>query len=103
VVFAFCVGSLGFVERIRSAFGHGGLSVDRLADVLGVPTLVFVGEFDEVGPELARGHAALIPGARFEIIPGSAHITTWDSPEASVHLVREFLRETEQKLAAARR
>ncbi len=57
-----------------------------------VPTLYTVGEFDEVGPNLVRGFAAATPGARFEIIPGSAHITTWDNPEAMLQVVREFLR-----------
>lgn len=56
-----------------------------------VPTLLTVGEFDEVGPALVRTHAALIPGARFEVLPGSAHITTWDAPEANLRVVREFL------------
>lgn len=56
-----------------------------------VPALVTAGEFDEVGPELVRGHATLIPGARFELIAGAAHLTTWDAPEATVRVVREFL------------
>lgn len=60
-----------------------------------VPTLVTVGEFDEVGPELVRGHAALIPGARFEVLPGSAHLTPWDARDANVRLVRAFLRQAD--------
>jgi proline iminopeptidase len=68
-----------------------------------VPTLVTVGEFDEVGPELARSHAALIPGARFHIFPGAAHLTTWDAPETTIATVRGFLRSADGPLAAARR
>jgi pimeloyl-ACP methyl ester carboxylesterase len=45
--------------------------------------------------ELARRHAALIPGARFEIIPGAAHLTTWDAPEVTLRVTREFLRAAE--------
>jgi proline iminopeptidase len=56
-----------------------------------VPTLYTVGEFDEVGPELVRGFAAMTPGAKYELIPGSAHITTWDNPDVMLRVVREFL------------
>lgn len=66
-----------------------------------VPTLVTAGEFDEVGPELVRSHAALIPGARFEAIAGSAHITPWDAPEATVRIVREFLHSADSTAATA--
>jgi proline iminopeptidase len=69
---------------------------------INVPTLVTVGEFDEVGPELARSHAALIPGARFTIFPGAAHLTTWDVPESTVAVVREFLRSADGPVAARR-
>lgn len=60
-----------------------------------VPTLYTVGEFDEVGPSLVRVFAAATPGARFELIPGSAHITTWDNPEVMLRVVREFLSGTD--------
>lgn len=56
------------------------------------PVLVTAGEFDEVGPEIVRGHAARIPGARFEVLAGSAHITPWDARDASLSLERAFLR-----------
>ena len=68
-----------------------------------VPALVTAGEFDEVGPELARSHAALIPGARFDVIPASAHLTTWDAPEATVRIVREFLRTADAATTSAKR
>ena len=64
-----------------------------------VPTLVTVGEFDEVGPELVRGHTALIPGARFELLAGSAHLTPWDARDANVRVVREFLRGADSSAA----
>ena len=57
-----------------------------------LPTLVTVGEFDEVGPELVRGHASRIPGARYELLAGAAHLTPWDAREANLRVVREFLR-----------
>ncbi|HEX8696085.1 MAG TPA: proline iminopeptidase-family hydrolase [Longimicrobium sp.] len=57
-----------------------------------VPVLFTVGEFDEADPETVRRQAALTPGARVEVIPGAAHITTWDNPEAMLRAVRGFLR-----------
>jgi len=73
---------------------------ESLAEVK-VPTLLTVGEFDEVGPELVRGFAARIPGARFEQLAGSAHITTWDAPDAMMAVVRGFLRSADSVAATA--
>ena len=56
-----------------------------------VPTLVTVGEFDEVGPEIVREHAHRIRGARFELLAGAAHMTPWDARDANVRVVRGFL------------
>lgn len=73
----------------------GTLKTYQVTDFLtriAVPTLVTVGEFDEVGPELVRGHAAMIPGARFEILAGAAHMTPWDARDIHVALERSFLR-----------
>ena len=66
-----------------------------------VPTLFTVGEFDEVGPELVREHASRVPGAHFELLAGSAHITPWDAPEKNIAVVRAFLRGADS-LAARR-
>lgn len=57
-----------------------------------VPVLVTVGEFDEVGPELIRQGTATIPGARFEVLAGAAHMTPWDARDENLRIVREFLR-----------
>jgi proline iminopeptidase len=62
-----------------------------------VPTLFTVGEFDEADPPTIRTHAALIPGARVVVIPGAAHITTWDNPEAMLAAVRDFLSSVEKR------
>lgn len=67
---------------------------------IAVPTLFTVGEFDEVGPELVREHAALIPGARYELLAGAAHLTPWDAREANVRVVRDFLRSVDSTPAA---
>ena len=65
-----------------------------------VPVLYTVGEFDEVGPELIKRFAAATPDARYEVIPGSAHITTWDNPAVMLRVVREFLRGADSGAAA---
>jgi proline iminopeptidase len=57
-----------------------------------VPVLVTTGEFDEVGPKTVARHAKMIPGARFIVYKGAAHVTSWDAPEANVKDVREFTR-----------
>ena len=56
-----------------------------------VPVLYTVGEFDEVGPELIKSFADATPGAKYKLIPGSAHITSWDNPTVMLDAVREFL------------
>jgi proline iminopeptidase len=68
-----------------------------------VPTLYVVGEFDEANPETVRRFAGMTPGARYTVIPGSAHLIEWDNPAASVKTVREFLRDVDAGKAVARR
>jgi len=62
-----------------------------------VPTLFAVGDVDEADVPTVRKHAALVPGARVVVIPNSAHITTWDNPDALNSAVREFLRAVDSK------
>jgi proline iminopeptidase len=57
-----------------------------------VPTLYTVGEYDEANPETIKRFAAKTPGAKVEVIPDAAHVVTWDNPEATLRVVREFLR-----------
>ncbi len=57
-----------------------------------VPVLFTVGEFDEANPKLVQRQAALVPGAKVEVIKGAAHVTPWDGPEQNLAVVREFLR-----------
>lgn len=62
-----------------------------------VPTLYTVGEFDEANPEIIREFARLTPGSRVTVIPGAAHITSWDNPVANLDAVRTFLREVDAR------
>jgi pimeloyl-ACP methyl ester carboxylesterase len=62
---------------------------------IGIPTLVCWGEDDTWIP-VAKGHelAALIPGARFEPIPGAGHLVQEDAPaELTAALVAFLQRE----------
>lgn len=65
-----------------------------------VPTLFTVGEFDEANPETIRRQALLTPGAQVAIIPGAAHLTTWDNPSVMLETVRTFLRQADSLQAA---
>lgn len=65
-----------------------------------VPVLFTVGEFDEADPATIKRQAALVPGARVEVIPGAAHITTWDNPSATVAAIRSFLRHVDSTRVA---
>ena len=71
--------------------------VTPLLGTIKVPTLYTVGQFDEADPATIRRFASLTHGATVEVIPGAAHITTWDNPEAMVGVVRRFLQRVDAK------
>ena len=60
-----------------------------------VPVLYTVGEFDEAVPEQVKQFADATLGAQMVVIPGAAHMTQWDNPEANLAAVRTFLRDTD--------
>lgn len=62
-----------------------------------VPTLFFVGDVDEVGPAIAKRHAALTPGATYVLIPNSAHVSTWDNPKMVLQAIRKHLKKADPK------
>ena len=74
-----------------------GYSAMRILPTINVPVLMTTGEFDELGPSLIEQHAKLIPGAKFIMYKGAAHITQWDAAEQSVKDAREFLKSAEKK------
>lgn len=49
------------------------------------------GDVDEVGAEQVSDFAKVTPGARYERIPNSAHITSWDNPDVIARVIRSFL------------
>ena len=68
---------------------------DRLHEIK-VPTLFITGEFDEASPPTVKYYQSLVPGAKFEIIPGAGHLTMQDSPAYSNKVVSDFLKGLEK-------
>lgn len=64
---------------------------------LRLPVLFTTGEFDEARPSTVAYYQSLTPGARFALIPGSAHLTSIDAPEAFADSVSRFLRSVETR------
>jgi 3-oxoadipate enol-lactonase len=68
--------------------------MDLSADLTSItaPTLVIAGSVDtSTAPELGQGVAASIPGARFEVIEGAAHLSNISHAETFTRLVEDFL------------
>lgn len=81
-------GYLGTCAAIRDADFTAGTA--RIA----VPTLCIVGDEDgATPPDLVRGTAAMIPGARFEVIEGAGHLPCIERPDVMAGLVTSFLEE----------
>lgn len=61
---------------------------------LRLPTLAVAGSDDgSTPPDLVRGTAASIEGARFEVISGAGHIPCVEAPERLAELITGFLKE----------
>lgn len=66
------------------------------------PTLVLVGEHDQVTPpELSRSIAAAIPDARFALVPDAGHVSNVEQPDAFNDLVRDFLDEVHGRVTTS--
>ncbi len=67
-------------------------STSLLSTLADIPTLVVVGEHDEISSrDQSQGLAEAIPGARFEVIDGAAHLPPLEQPRATTMVLREFL------------
>jgi 3-oxoadipate enol-lactonase len=63
-----------------------------LPSLAGLPTLIMVGEDDQITPvATAQAMAAAIPGARLEVVPGAGHLTPMEQPEAATRTLAGFL------------
>ncbi|MBA3521956.1 MAG: alpha/beta fold hydrolase [Gemmatimonadales bacterium] len=67
-------------------------STPLLPTLTDLPTLVIVGEHDELTPpEQARAMAGAIPRARLVVVPGAAHLPPLERPDETTRMLREFL------------
>lgn len=64
--------------------------LDRLP-LIEAPTLVLIGEHDEVTPAAAQPFRDLVPGARWEVIEGASHLPHLECPERFTEILTEFL------------
>jgi len=67
---------------------------DRLGEIR-VPTLISIGEYDEVRPETAKFYASRIPNSRVVVVPGAGHLTFIDNIESDAKNISGFLHEVE--------
>lgn len=81
-------GYAGTCAAIRDA------DLTEQAKAIGVPTLALCGSEDgATPPDLVRETAALIPGARFELIEGVGHLPCIECPERIGDLIGGFMEE----------
>jgi pimeloyl-ACP methyl ester carboxylesterase len=67
-------------------------STPLLGSLVGVPTLVIVGEEDVITPPpISRTMAAAIPEARFVEIPGAGHLPVVEQPVPTTRAILKFL------------
>jgi 3-oxoadipate enol-lactonase len=79
-----------YAKTMEGAVRHQGFAPEAVR----APTLVLTGEHDAMAPpDVARGLADSIPGARFAILPGAGHISNIERPEAFTSVLRDFLAE----------
>jgi len=63
---------------------------DRLPSIT-VPTLITVGDHDQVAPSISEEMHTLIKGSTLSLIPESGHMTFVDQPTLYVKVVSDFL------------
>jgi 3-oxoadipate enol-lactonase len=81
-------GIVGALTAMRDRAGSEAL----LPTLIGLPTLVVVGEADTLTPpDQAREMAQAIPGARLAVIPGAGHLPPVEQPAATTQVIRDFL------------
>jgi len=60
-----------------------------------VPILFIAGEFDEAVPSTVRYYQSLVPGAKFKLIRGAAHLTMQDRPDQTNKAISDFIESLE--------
>lgn len=71
-----------------------GADLTDAARALDLPVQVIAGGLDgSTPPDLVQATAALIPGTRFDLIPGAAHIPCVEAPAAHAAILNRFFRD----------
>jgi pimeloyl-ACP methyl ester carboxylesterase len=78
-------------SAIAARLRRDGYDWTANASAIDTPTLVIPGELDPLPVTEAIRLAALIPGARLEVIPGAGHMPFWEAPDHFFELVIAFL------------
>ncbi len=68
--------------------------IDRLGEI-GVPTLITVGQYDEITPACAETLHRGIAGAEVRLFPDSSHTAHLEETDAYLRVVRDFLASVE--------
>lgn len=61
--------------------------------VIKIPTLITVGEYDEVTPTVAQQIHNGIKGSQLEVMKGCSHLSMWEDRDAYNRLLYDFIRE----------
>ncbi|MEM3671094.1 MAG: proline iminopeptidase-family hydrolase [Thermoprotei archaeon] len=56
-----------------------------------VPTLITVGEYDEVTPNVAKAIHKEIRNSQLKVFPDASHLTMWEKPREYLDTVKEFI------------
>lgn len=92
VQMATAIGVEGFVRQQQAIIDRPDQS-DRLSTI-DVPVTIVAGEADAIiPPERAREMAAVIPGARLEMLPATGHMVTMERPDRTSEILRRSLAE----------
>jgi pimeloyl-ACP methyl ester carboxylesterase len=93
---------LATIHAVIEVGGQGINATDRLHLAAGLPTLIVWGEDDRIIPSTHGSAAAeLIPGCRFELVPGAGHYPHEDSPELFARVLADFVATTLPRAARA--
>jgi pimeloyl-ACP methyl ester carboxylesterase len=88
-----------FIHTLRGIVDPGGQRVnatDRLYLAERMPAMLLWGDRDPIIPvEHGRAAQELIPGSRFETVPGAGHFPHRTDPRRFVRLLDEFIQSTE--------
>ena len=89
---------LATINAVIDVGGQGINATERLHLAAGLPTLIVWGEDDRMIPS-GHGSAAaeLVPGCRFELVPGAGHYPHEDDPELFARLVADFVATTQPR------